>query len=332
MVYTYNMNYKLNNIKIDKNSPQKLLQSRFLLYCVIGLLLLKIFTIAVYINFPSNIFFADITKSTLMSFVNQSRQSSGLQPLVESKKLDQAAQLKAEDMVQKQYFSHTSPQGVSPWYWFKTIGYNYKYAGENLAIGFFDSKEVYEAWLNSPSHKANLLNSNYKEIGTAVLGGFGSNNAVVVVQLFGSQQPVKTPVISKNNNTTNVNNNVEQPKVNIEPESKNTATTGNVGEKVLSQSTESLVITEGQASGSNNLYSRFLNFMLYSYNAVLQDFIFGFLLIVIGALLFAIFFNSTIINKKQFVFRSLIIVALLSFGALLSKDVIIFIIPHQVII
>lgn len=286
------MNYSLDYIKIDKDSPQKFLQSRFLLYCAICLLLLKVFTIAIYINFPSNIFFADITKSALVSFINQARQSSGLQPLVESQKLDQAAQLKAEDMVQKQYFSHTSPQGVSPWYWLKTIGYNYKYAGENLAVGFFDSKEVYNAWVNSPSHKANLLNSNYKEVGTAVLDGFGSNNTVVVVQFFASQQPVKAP-------------------------------SSPVGQQnaVLSQSIEPPVIEEQLG-----------NFTLYNYGFVLQDIIFGFLLLVTGALVFAVLFDSAVINKKQFVFRALLIVVLLSFGALLNKDAIILSIPHQIII
>lgn len=303
------MNYLLDYIKIDKDSPQKFLQSRFLLYCAICLLLLKVFTIAIYINFPSNIFFADITKSALVSFINQARQSSGLQPLVENQKLDQAARLKAEDMVQKQYFSHTSPQGVSPWYWFKTIGYNYKYAGENLAVGFFDSEEVYDAWVNSPSHKANLLNLNYREVGTAVLDGFGSNNTVVVVQFFGQQ------------------------KINTETGPKNTAAANNVGEKVLSQSIESPVITEEQRGNSaDNFYSRFLNFTLYNYGPALQDIIFGFLLLVIGVLLFAILFDSAVINKKQFVLRALLIVALLSFGALLNKEAIILSIPHQIII
>mgnify|MGYP001563259791 CR=1 FL=1 len=309
-MYINVMNYSLDYIKIDKDFPQKFLQSRFLLYCAICLLLLKVFTVAVYINFPSNIFFADITKSALVSFVNQARQSSGLQPLVENQKLDHAAQLKAEDMVQKQYFSHTSPQGVSPWYWFLNIGYNYKYAGENLAIGFFDSKEVYDAWLNSPSHKANLLNSNYKEVGTAVLDGFGSNNTVVVVQFFGSQQPVN-------------------PAINKTPE----ASANSQANQVLSQSIESPVMIEEQlGNGANNFYSRFLNFTLYNYGPALQDIIFGFLLLVMGALLFAILFDSAVINKKQFVFRALLIVVMLSFGALLNKEAIILSIPHQVII
>ena len=120
----------------SNNYKSRFLQSNILLYCVVLLLALKIVTILVSINFPQNIFFADITKSALENFVNQTRQSAGLQPLSENEKLDQAAQLKAENMVQDQYFNHTSPSGVTPWFWFLQAGYNYKYAGENLAIGF----------------------------------------------------------------------------------------------------------------------------------------------------------------------------------------------------
>jgi hypothetical protein len=307
------MEYSLNNLKIDKNYLLKILQSRFLLYCAVCLLVLKIFAIVAYVNFPSNIFFADITKTALVELVNQTRQGEGLQTLTENQKLDQAAQLKAEDMVQKQYFSHTSPEGVTPWYWFSKIGYNYKYAGENLAIGFFDSKEVYNAWLDSSSHKANLLNSNYKEVGTAVLNGFGQNNAVVVVQFFGSQQPAKieSPA-SENNASAPINNTTEEKKTDavVVPESEMPVNT--TGEKVLAQTVESPAFT------------------LYDYNSVLQDIIYGFLLLAIGALMFVIFLNIPV--KRQLILRSALIIILLSFAALLNKEAIISIIPHQIII
>lgn len=294
------MDYSLGNIKMDKNFLPEFLQSRFLLYCAVCLLVLKIFTIVAYVNIPSNIFFADITKTALVSFINQARQTSGLQPLTENQKLDQAAKLKAEDMVQKQYFSHTSPDGATPWHWLKVIGYNYKYAGENLAIGFFDSWEVYNAWLNSPSHKANLLNSNYKEIGTAVLNGFGQNNAVIVVQLFGSQQPINNTAGEKKTETT------------VMP--KNETPANAVGEKVLSQLIEPSVSLEKSQNTAD----------------LLQNIVYGFLLITIGALLFAIFLN--IPAKRQLILRSALIIVLLSFAALLNREAMVLIIPHQIII
>src|SRR6185436_7850636 len=107
--------------------------------------------------------------------------------------LNKAAMAKAQDMVKNGYFAHESPQGISPWYWFKQAGYVYKYAGENLAVGFVDSKTVYDAWFNSPSHKANLLNKNYTQVGTAIVSGF-DGNSIVVVQEFG--RPLATTVAS----------------------------------------------------------------------------------------------------------------------------------------
>lgn len=115
---------------------------------------------------------------------------TGLPPLSENPVLDRAAALKAADMMQKNYFAHTSPDGTDPWHWFKVSGYNYRFAGENLAIGYVDSQEVNQAWLDSPTHRANILNRNYKEIGIAVLqGSFQGAKTTVVVQEFGTKQP-----------------------------------------------------------------------------------------------------------------------------------------------
>jgi len=108
--------------------------------------------------------------------------------------LDAAAKQKAEDMFQNNYFSHFSPTGVSPWYWINKSGYNYHYAGENLAMNFIDSEEVVRAWLNSPGHRENLLNKNYQDIGIAVLPADFSKQGInqpIVVQLFGSPQTEK---------------------------------------------------------------------------------------------------------------------------------------------
>src|SRR3989344_3788824 len=127
------------------------LQSSILLYVVIGLLLIKIISVGLFTPFFKNIFFADITKTALVNLLNQDRQNAGLGVLAENEKLNQAAMLKAQDMVKNGYFSHQSPQGITPWYWFGQAGYQYKYAGENLAVGFINSDEVFNAWFSSPS-------------------------------------------------------------------------------------------------------------------------------------------------------------------------------------
>ena len=113
-----------------------------LFYFVLTLLFLKLIAISFVAYFPKTIFFADLTKTALIQLTNQERQSLGLSTLKENSTLDQAAQQKAQDMLSSDYFSHYSPTGVCPWYWFKKVGYNYQLAGENLAIGFLDSEEV----------------------------------------------------------------------------------------------------------------------------------------------------------------------------------------------
>ena len=320
----------------DNNYKSKFLQSNILLYCIVLILVFKIVATLISLNLPQNIFFADITKSSLENFVNQTRQSGGLKPLAESTKLDQAAQLKAQNMVQNNYFAHNSPNGVTPWFWFIKVGYNYKYAGENLAIGFFDSKEVYQAWLNSPEHKANIVNPNYTEVGTAVLSGFGGKNTIVVVQEFGSQLPIK-PATVKNNNSKPVVVKTKPPIITkvVEPVKTvvNTqASTVNKNEEVLSQSTEAQTVLEPAKAGGSSVYYKIANAVLYNYDGILQNIIYGFSLIVIGILLTLIFLNFDIKFKKQLVFRAVLIMVLLSVATLVNKEIIIAFIPHQVII
>ena len=79
---------------------------------------------------------ATVYPSILVDLVNQNRNSTGLRTLRQSPILAQAATMKARDMAEKGYFAHTSPDGKKPWYWFTQAGYNFIYAGENLAINF----------------------------------------------------------------------------------------------------------------------------------------------------------------------------------------------------
>jgi hypothetical protein len=318
-------------IPSEKNNyKSRFLQSNTLLYCVVLLLALRIVAVFISINIPQNIFFADITRATLENLVNQTRQSSGLQSLSDNQKLQAAAQFKAENMVQNQYFDHTSPTGVTPWHWFLQAGYNYKYAGENLAIGFFDSQEVYDAWLNSPSHKANIVNPNYTEIGTAVMSGFGSNDSIIVVQEFGSLLPVKT-VVAKTSAPKTI-----APKT-VPVQTKTIPTTiapaqvpvNNSNEEVLSQS---VVAPEVVKPISTGVAPKIINAVLYNYDIMLQDVIYGFSLVVIGILLMLIFFNFKIDFKKELVVRSVLIVILLSLATALNRGAIISLIPHQIII
>lgn len=130
---------------------------------------------------------ATIASSVLVDLTNESRIREHEIPLLKNEKLTQAAQLKGEDMAAKEYFAHNSPDGVTPWYWFKKVGYSFLYAGENLAIDFTDASDVEKAWLNSPKHRANILNGEFREIGIAAVQGVYNNaETIYIVQMFGT--------------------------------------------------------------------------------------------------------------------------------------------------
>ncbi len=134
-------------------------------------------------------------KEEIVSQTNAFREFLGLGDLKENAVLDQAASQKLQNMISNQYFAHTGPTGISPWYWIEVNKYGYVYAGENLAIGFVTAKDTVDAWENSPSHRANLANPNFKEIGVAVAPAKIQNSeGFLVVQLFGTPKPAKPAV------------------------------------------------------------------------------------------------------------------------------------------
>jgi hypothetical protein len=133
----------------------------------------------------------------LVEETNNSRLVDNIPAVQFNPLLSVAAQLKAEDMAQKSYFAHTSPEGVTPWYWLDEVGYKYSYAGENLAVNFSDSKDVVDAWMNSPGHRQNILNSHFTEIGIGAAEGIYQNKKTVfVVQFFGSPLEKEIPAVA----------------------------------------------------------------------------------------------------------------------------------------
>lgn len=134
-----------------------------------------------------------ILPAVVTDLTNSERDSYQAPALARSSLLDEAARMKAEHMAAEGYFAHHSPGGISPWFWFERVGYTYAHAGENLAVHFTDSAAVVEAWMKSPTHKANIINNQYTEIGIGVAKGRHEGfDTVFVVQLFGTpaQQPV----------------------------------------------------------------------------------------------------------------------------------------------
>ena len=129
-----------------------------------------------------------LTKEKVIAQTNIQRYDNGLlPPLIDNIKLDAAAKAKAEDMFLNQYFEHVSPFGIDPGKLVKSFGYDYIVSGENLILGNFKSEqEVVQDWMNSPGHKANILNNRFVDIGVAIVKGtYKGQAAWIGVQEFG---------------------------------------------------------------------------------------------------------------------------------------------------
>lgn len=140
-------------------------------------------------NFPAVLGISyDITPNDLLNDTNKIREARGLAPLRLDMELSQAAASKAANMLATNYWAHIAPDGTTPWVFIKNSGYDYLYAGENLARGFSSSSDVVNAWMASPSHRDNMLSSNYSDVGFAISSGkLTGSDTVLVVEMFGTK-------------------------------------------------------------------------------------------------------------------------------------------------
>lgn len=141
---------------------------------------------------------ANISPEKIIELTNLERAGLGLSPLKHNSLLSEAARQKAADMFAFNYWAHVSPSGRTPWSFFSDVGYKYQYAGENLARDFRDPDSVVRAWMNSPSHRENIVNGKYSEIGVAVVdGSLQGAETTLVVQLFGTPYGAPVPKVEQ---------------------------------------------------------------------------------------------------------------------------------------
>jgi hypothetical protein len=153
-----------------KNKINKAIKSLTILFLTSGLIFFT--SVEIVIAKPS------ISERAIFELVNKERIKDDIAPLTLNNKLTQAAINKAKNLVENDYFAHSSKEGNTFSSWIKNTGYEYSFIGENLAKDFSDSNSVIKAWFKSPGHKKNILNENFTETGIAIY-----NN--VVVQIFG---------------------------------------------------------------------------------------------------------------------------------------------------
>ncbi len=146
---------------------------------------------------------SDFSSNTLLQDTNVQRSSDHEQPLVLNSQLTAAAQAKANDMAAKDYWSHNSPDGRTPWSFINAAGYHYQMAGENLAYGFINAGDTVAGWMNSPTHRANILNANYKDVGFGVVQAAnyqGHGPETIIVAEYG--EPAEATPVAVVNGTT----------------------------------------------------------------------------------------------------------------------------------
>jgi len=129
----------------------------------------------------------EINIDSVFALTNKERMEEGLTPLSRNIILDQAAEMKAEDMLARQYFAHDSPDGEGISSLVSQLDYRFILIGENLAMGNFkDEQELVQGWMNSPGHRQNILHPSYREIGLAAQkGSFEGKDSWMIVQVFG---------------------------------------------------------------------------------------------------------------------------------------------------
>lgn len=179
----------------NNHRPKILHPKPLLLLAVVAVMFYEMVGFAATYNYPSGSilgYASNITTDQIIAVTNTARSKESLTTLTSNDRLAQAAQAKAENMFAENYWAHTSPSGKEPWDFIKAAGYSYKVAGENLARDFDTAQPVLDAWMNSPTHRANILNPRYSEIGIAVVNGrLDGVETTLVVQMFGTQSTVQ---------------------------------------------------------------------------------------------------------------------------------------------
>lgn len=188
-----------------------------MLSLIIGSLIILLNSLS-SVSIFSNIlgFASSITPSEVIAQTNAERAKLGLAPLNINQTLSSAALAKGQDMFNDQYWSHIAPDGKQPWDFMKENNYVYIVAGENLARDFSDTSSMVQAWMESPTHKANIINGKYTEIGIAVIDGvLEDTETTLVVQMFGNRGDNVARIPKTAENTSNQ---VEIKEVTVEKE------------------------------------------------------------------------------------------------------------------
>jgi hypothetical protein len=143
------------------------------------------FCLSLFLIFPQQLTAAALTSEKIINQINLVRQENNLASLSAHNLLTKVAQSKVQDMIANNYFAHSSPSGKTAWDFIISGGYDFRFAGENLAMDYTNEKDLVQAWMQSNTHRKNILNANFQDTGVAVATG---NQHILIVQIFGTSQ------------------------------------------------------------------------------------------------------------------------------------------------
>lgn len=196
---------------------------------LVGVLTLVVLFNSIFVKAFPNTFLkvsaSDVNAYTLVQLTNQERQSRGLNALNIDSQLVNAATQKANYMIQTNCWDHFCPGG-SPWTFIKGSGYYYTVAGENLAKSFTTSEGIHEAWMNSTSHRDNIINPGYMDVGIAVVNGtLQGEYTTLVVQMFGARESsIQTTPSEATTTSSTINTSGPQTNTQVQNQVQNTST------------------------------------------------------------------------------------------------------------
>lgn len=210
---------------------------------------------------------AKISIDGIIHYTNLERQKVGLKPLIKNLKLNNSASKKTDDMFTKQYFEHLSPDGTTAADLVKSVDYQFLIVGENLALGIFETDQtLVQAWMNSPTHKANILNSKYTEIGAAVgIGDYKSQKQWMAVQHFAKPMPMCLEIDKV------VQSNIDLEKTSLELEERELQKMAGVIESDPSTTKEYLTVYNTKVSAYNDRLNK-LRETIVDFNKTIVDY------------------------------------------------------------
>jgi len=288
----------------NNHKPKSLHPKSLATYVFFALCIKIIATAVLFFVYPDPASMARIVANEMIQFANDARIENNLPALVVNDVLVNSATQKGNDMLLREYFAHDTPDGKKPWNFINKKEYDYVFAGENLAMDFVSGVMIHEAFMKSPSHRRNILDPDYKEIGVAVVNGkmFG-NDTDILVMFFGTQRHELLAMENAKKITSSVSNVVE---TSLPNNTASPATTPMITEE------ENIITDAGLSEGiivlgsKENQPNEIINFIIEWMNVLFIAFI-----LYIGMCLILNIFVKFKVQHQSLILQSFVVISLI---------------------